>query len=300
MKQYLVLCDRLEYGPFTIEELRQKGISIHDKFWHLNKSQNWQSPEEIPALKDIVTNQQIPTATASIYFTLMLIWPMHYFVRPCSIQHQYIKRLRETGTFIRSKDSALSSLHKKDAHRFTEYAFSFLALSFVMMGYLAIDLLQQMNNANPRYGYPVPATKILLEDEVTEKKADFNYQNAIGWDIVAVDTSVIKRHTENHFSDWRKQVKLTSERIWNKENNKYEQQIVLLNFSPYHLTDAIIEIQFLNESGKVLAIEEFYMKHILSNRKRILQTLPLKDDIQIKHRIKEIRTKENLPYLVEI
>ncbi|HZG99987.1 MAG TPA: hypothetical protein VEY32_02845, partial [Flavisolibacter sp.] len=267
---------------------------------HLNKSQNWQSPEEIPALNDIVTNQQIPTATASIYFTLMLIWPMHYFVRPCIIQHEYIKRLLATGTFIRSKDSALSSLYKKDAHRFTEYAFSFLALLFIMMGYLAIDLLQQMNSVTSPYSYPIPATKILLEDEVTDKKADFTYQNAIGWDLVAVDTSVIKRHTENHLSDWRKQVKLTSESILNAENNQYEQQILLLNFSPYHITDAIIEIQFLNESGKVLAIEEFYIKHILPDRKRILQRLPLKDGIQIKQRIKEIRTKENLPYLVEI
>ena len=305
MEQYLVLSDRLEYGPFSLEELRERKICVSDKFWCLNKSQKWQNPEEIAALNAIIKSQHSNYIFSYLYLHPIQPLPLDFFVRTYHTSTIIQLPVWETkdscvqrpnnSTFIQEPKN-----RNNKSHWLTTYTFGFLVFSLILMGYLAIDLMHKLSGAGSATLYHVPTAKMLLEDEVSDKKADFSYQNAIGWDMVAVDTAVKKPADENVLADWKKYVKLTSELKLNTRNNKEERQLMLSNLSPYHITDAIIEVQFLNEEGKVLAIEEVYVKHILPGVKRNLPLIPQKDGIHIKYRLKEMRTKEKIPELVEI
>jgi hypothetical protein len=303
----LVLSNRLEYGPYSLVELQQRKICSTDKFWCLNKSHKWQNPQEITALNEILKSEH-----SNYLFSDLQLYPIQFqsfsldfFVRTYQkITKTQLPVCLTAFSSVQRPDD-LASVHgsifrKNKFYWLTAYTFGFLVFSLILMGYFAIVLMHKMSSAASATTYHLPTAKMLYEDEVADKKADFSYQNAIGWDMVAVDTAAKKPADMNVLADWKKYVKLTSELKLNIRNNKKEQQLMLSNLSPYHITDAIIEVQFLNDEGKVLAIEEVYLKHILPGRKRILPLIPQKEGIQFKHRLKDMRTKEKLPELVEI
>lgn len=53
MERYLLLRSNRESGPFTLKELKEKGILTTDLFWLDGESTCWKAPADIPELKEL-------------------------------------------------------------------------------------------------------------------------------------------------------------------------------------------------------------------------------------------------------
>src|SRR5277367_35185 len=51
MATYLLLRDNKQFGPLTLDELKQKGFKAYDLVWVERKSAAWRYPSEIEELK---------------------------------------------------------------------------------------------------------------------------------------------------------------------------------------------------------------------------------------------------------
>jgi|GEM_PF-3814122 len=313
MKRYLILSRDLEYGPYSLEELKCRTIRPTDMIWVADESRKWLYASEIPELQDCIETP----ASAIEFIKISKTCSKNdcLFTNPPFVsgknsfdiinstalsdenaalrQAQPVYRSQTEGKQQNGREGSTRHINSRKTDNIF---YALLTFALLMIGYLANGLMEAMDK-DIKHEKMILSTPFAIPDaEATHKRYDHQIQNALGREIVMVDTSRNKRTViSSKPFDWRREVVL--KRPIHKNNG---QEIRIINHSAYPIDHVIVQIQYMKTNGTIIAIEEFRVKHIAPKGQRILQMPPEKSDIRVKYKLLDVQSKAHPGKLIEI
>ena len=304
MERFLLLRDRQELGPFTLEELKLWGLKWGDLVWLEGKSVAWDYPANIKELKGFIEPPPIGERSEpeSSYSTTNL--PIAAETFPT---HHSEEADQGRGSLPEAV-ATLESTQKSSAKSFfTTYGFWLTALVVMLAATTwlmkeAVDVFTGRNLTKSKLTHVAAPLKTLPEDVAPAKSEDATIQNAISREIVPVDTAIAKEPV-------KKKPKLKElKKFLQVESNDYkvgvfgginDLRLTIVNNSAYELDKVVLQVDYLKPKGEPIETEKFTYFSIPAHGKKTLDIPPSKRGVKVKYRIIDAKSKEHKLALVQ-
>lgn len=293
MKQYLLLRENEEAGPYSVAELKNIGLNSYDLIWVEGKSTQWMYPSEIEELADLPIGRTARKGTIRSTFDTPQVES-----EPCFAQADISSQppgyaYADLQTFPDEKESYFKHLEERK--------FSFqnglsrggglwivgLLIALISSAFVVKSIVESFDE-NP---YKEPEANVytlpVADDVTVSAEADPSYKNALITEVIAVDTTASKPVKKKPaVKDLKKQISLQA--------NEYKQgvlggindlQITLKNSSQQKIDRVTVEVKFMKPNGGVLKTEHFDLTGIPAGGRKVLAVPNSKRGVNVTYKV---------------
>ena len=289
MSNYLLLRNNLQTGPYSLEELKTRGLQPTDLVWIQGKSDGWTHATDIEELAVFINDvsdhaspvQQNASMTAAALPIDRAPSPEQHF----NLETKYTRPLDEI------KEMYVHHLQKKGKAKLYK---TVLALSIIVILALSGLLIKKIVDKPESVQIKIATAPPAVSEPVTNSE---NFQNALSKEFIPIETKPKKL----------KPVDL--KKLVNVQANDYhvkilgginDLQLTVQNFSDHLLDKVVIKVDYLKRKGEVVNSELVTIKNIKSQDSKTIDVPPSSRGVKIKYSILTVQSQEYKTVVEEI
>ncbi len=290
MKQYLLLRDNQQSGPYSFEGLVSLNLLETDLVWIENESSAWSFTNEIEALQPFITKPRMKEK----YFVVPKS-PEAPIIEPPIVEEEASLKTNICQSPMELKERLNDFPLKGPVWNRHGSSFSNILQVTAVFGGLMIGaslikkLVDGFGNAPLAENYALPAQVIAEESLPSE-----DYKNALLTEVIPVKDSV-KKENKKPFRprDIKKQLRI--------KGSDYKVGILggvsglnlkVRNSSPHAVDRITVAVQYMKPNGEVVHTDRFELEDIKPYGLKTLQVPDSKRGVKVKYSIVEIRSKD--------
>ncbi|GAA4331082.1 hypothetical protein [Flaviaesturariibacter amylovorans] len=298
MKNYLLLRNNEESGPYSLAELKALPLRRLDLVWIEGESTRWYYASERPELRPFIHLEayaprpvsrrpqaaQFPNSTISLpqratpsYVDLLTPEPTAPLPLP---ELKERAAASEPATIFRSRTNQRRS------------GLWILGL-FLMLAAGAAVLHKVVDNESslPVRPQTLAATPlpVLSEEESAGRPADISYQNALSREMRRPDSPVVDPG-QLPVEELRRKVEITSVHEGDSPIATSELQVKVLNSSAYALDKVNFEVAFVKRDGKTVRSETYSVYSIAPGQRKILVLPHAKGSLKLRYKLLSVES----------
>lgn len=318
MRNYLLLRNNSETGPFTLAELTAQTLRPTDLIWITNESTAWKYPTELDTLQVHVATDttvieerrrqadEISTASKGIFVAFPS--KQHLEQKPTVEATNPVvlnTRLHQPGETFEQHYEAVKNEAPFQFHKTFSKPHHALWIGCVFVGLLfAAALIKKIVDTYDANTSGITTAAVLPTTDRESKNApeENMYQNALTTEVVPIDTTTMKpiKH-ERQKVDLKKLVRL--------EANDYQVgllggiknlRLLVINKSAMVLDKVSFELQYLKPNGDVLKTESLALKSVAPKSSKSLAMPVSKRGVKIAYHITGIQSKQGSDALLHL
>ena len=301
MKSYLLLRDNQEFGPFTLEEIREKQLKPFDLVWEKSSSTQWLYPTELNELKAFVTTPEPklpkqkpgpveniqPSPARSVINKAPAENSSGAEVYSYPVMEVSYARYPEQGntpqTYFRNNKFSFSKTLTRESP-----VWLFALLGALIFGAFVV---KQMVEVMDSQMVDVQYHNSVAEDEVPHQPASVDYQNALHREVVPVK-KVSKQSKKLTVNQLKKLVKLTgSEYNVGVLGGIENLHLTVANNSCHPLERVVIEVKYFKSNGKTISTEEHNLFNVAPGTEKIFDVPKNNRGVKVEYRIVGVESK---------
>ena len=303
MKSYLLLRDNQEFGPFTLEEIKEKHLQPFDLVWEKSSSTQWLYPTELEELKTFVSKPEpklikqkarpvdnIEQAPARSVINKVPVQEKlsgaelyNYPVMEVSYA-RYPEQQNTAPTYFKSQKFSFGKTLTRESP-----VWLFALLGALIFG--AFVVKQMVEVMDSQMVSDVQYYNSVAEDQVAQQPANSDYQNALHREVIPVK-KVSKQSKKLTVNELKKLVKLTgSEYSVGLLGGIEDLSLTVANNSCHPLERVVIEVKYYKANGKTISTEEHNLFNVAPGTEKILEVPQNNRGVKVEYRIVGVESK---------
>ncbi|TCJ19022.1 DUF4339 domain-containing protein [Flaviaesturariibacter flavus] len=270
MKQYLLLRDNAQSGPYVLRELERLTLRPTDLVWIEGESQRWQPVGELAELNSFVAT---PAPRAFVVPEL----PVR---RPAPVAEEALPEGPHFGEKIRRP----RRFHFRPVPRKGSPAWILGLFACLISGATVVEKI--MEQPEPQLVAPATmAAQPLPEEQSNERPAGLDYQNAIQKETVTTD-STDKRVSQLSLRSLRKQITIFTNKVRvGIFGDTDDLQVTVANGSEALLGKVNLQVEYFNTNGTPLRQEHYSVYDLKPHTRKILVVPPSRRGQKVRYKL---------------
>jgi hypothetical protein len=298
MKNYLLLRDNVQSGPFALEDLERLTLRPLDLLWIERESTRWYSVSELPELQKFVVAP--PRRRGAVAYT------------PRTVTHRprYSERKSPVTAPMEAAAPpavrALPEFHDnprqprkfsfRPAHRHNSPVWIVGLFVCLVAGAVVVEKI--MESPQPESITPIKMAAQPLpmpEEKSLAKPADIDYQNAIKKETITPDSSA-KPISRAGLRTLRRQVTIqTNEERVGIFGGINDLQVCVRNGSEQLLQKVNLIVEFFRPNGKSISREQYSVYGVQPHSQKILVVPATRRGMKVRYKLLGVETTEPAP-----